>query len=284
MIDPTSEARLDDVEAQHSPAVRERTFRVLTTGEVRDSHSSLLRNLASHVAVEEVADIGAVLTRLGEEPLPHLVVLAWSGSTEEDIGTLRRLHDHTAAVPLFIIQELHRPPSPQDAADETGVVRLDVVRDAVVRLVASIESLVVGAPTTLSQSAPTLAPEAEQRANPLDLRLDECRATWHGMHVELSLTEFRVVARLASGAGSEISHRDLYDVIKSQGFVAGTGDLGYRGSVRATIKRIRQKFRQVDSGFAAIRTYPGFGYRWVTESTSPAGPETTTSQQRLCAD
>ena len=278
MIDPTSEARLDDVEAQHSPAVRERTFRVLTTGEVRDSHSSLLRNLASHVAVEEVADIGAVLTRLGEEPLPHLVVLAWSGSTEEDIGTLRRLHDHTAAVPLFIIQGLHRPPSPQDAADETGAVRLDVVRDAVVRLVASIESLVVGAPTTLSQSAPTLAPEAEQRANPLDLRLDECRATWHGMHVELSLTEFRVVARLASGAGCEISHRDLYDVIKSQGFVAGTGDLGYRGSVRATIKRIRQKFRKVDPDFAAIRNYPDFGYRWVVEANGPVGSQSTISE------
>ena len=32
--------------------------------------------------------------------------------------------------------------------------------------------------------------------------------------------------------------------------------------VRAFIKRIRQKFRDVDSTFEHIENYPGFGYRW----------------------
>ena len=37
---------------------------------------------------------------------------------------------------------------------------------------------------------------------------------------------------------------------------------GYRANVRTMIKRIRQKFRNVDGEFDEIRNYPGFGYRW----------------------
>ena len=275
MIDPTPEALCDGREVQHSLAGRERTFRVLTTGEVRDTHASLLRNMAPQVAVEEVGDMAAMLARLGEKPLPHLVVLGWSGEIEDDIDVLRRLHDHGAAVPLFIIQDPCGSLPRQGAPEENGAPQLDMVRDAVVRLVTSIESLVVGAPTTSFQNSPPIAAEAEQRANPLDLRLDECRAAWRGKHVDLSLTEFRVVAKLASGAGSEVSHRDIYDVIKSQGFIAGTGHMGYRGSVRATIKRIRQKFCRVDPDFAAIRNYPGFGYSWVVGASRPVAPQST---------
>ncbi len=39
-------------------------------------------------------------------------------------------------------------------------------------------------------------------------------------------------------------------------------EIGFRANVRAFIKRIRQKFRDVDPDFARIRNYPGFGYRW----------------------
>jgi len=40
------------------------------------------------------------------------------------------------------------------------------------------------------------------------------------------------------------------------------GEIGYRANVRAFIKRIRQKFRDVDPEFTQIENYPGFGYRW----------------------
>jgi two-component system response regulator ChvI len=32
--------------------------------------------------------------------------------------------------------------------------------------------------------------------------------------------------------------------------------------VRTFIKRIRQKFREIDPEFDQIENYPGFGYRW----------------------
>ena len=40
------------------------------------------------------------------------------------------------------------------------------------------------------------------------------------------------------------------------------GSEGYRANVRTLVKRIRQKFCDVDDQFAAIVSVPGFGYRW----------------------
>jgi two-component system response regulator ChvI len=45
--------------------------------------------------------------------------------------------------------------------------------------------------------------------------------------------------------------------------MAGDGEIGFRTNVRAFIKRIRQKFRDVDPQFSRIKNYPGFGYRWL---------------------
>jgi len=46
------------------------------------------------------------------------------------------------------------------------------------------------------------------------------------------------------------------------GFIAGSGEHGYRTNVRSSIKRIRNKFRLIDPEFAEIENYPSFGYRW----------------------
>jgi len=51
--------------------------------------------------------------------------------------------------------------------------------------------------------------------------------------------------------------------VHGEGFVAGDGEIGFRTNVRAFIKRIRQKFRDVDPQFSQIKNYPGFGYRWL---------------------
>ncbi|MDE2332979.1 MAG: winged helix-turn-helix domain-containing protein [Rhodospirillales bacterium] len=271
MIEPAADSPAGGDDAGAVVASRERTFRVLTTGEVRDRHAALLRRLSARVAVEEVADIPAVLRRLGEAPPPHLLVLGWNGDAVGDLETVRSLHAHPSRVPLFIVQ--HQPEvlagQAWGTADDSEEV--DVVRDAVLRLVASIGSLVSGTPDPDRRSASVADVPSE---SPLELRRDECRALWRGRVVNLSLTEFRIVARLVAEAGAEISHRDLYDTIKGEGFVAGAGEAGYRSNVRATIKRIRQKFRQADPGFEAIRNYPGFGYRWVVDVAAPAGPVT----------
>jgi len=96
-----------------------------------------------------------------------------------------------------------------------------------------------------------------------DLKLDAANHAvfWKGAPVDLTYGEFRVVDLLAR-AGRDVGYRELYDVLRGEDFIAGDGPDGYRANVRATIKRIRQKFVQVDADFEAIGNYPGFGYRW----------------------
>ena len=77
----------------------------------------------------------------------------------------------------------------------------------------------------------------------------------------LTLGEFRVTERLARAHG-DVSYRQLYDVLKGESFIAGSGSEGYRANVRTLVKRIRQKFCDVDGQFSAIVSVPGFGYRW----------------------
>jgi two-component system response regulator ChvI len=98
---------------------------------------------------------------------------------------------------------------------------------------------------------------------PVRLVLDTKRAFWKGRQVELSLSEFHLVRLLVERAGDDVSYRDLYDLVHGEGFVAGDGDIGYRTNVRAFVKRIRQKFRDIDHEFDSIENYPGFGYRWI---------------------
>ncbi len=88
------------------------------------------------------------------------------------------------------------------------------------------------------------------------------RASWRGEKVELTVGEFDIVEFLASKAGDNVSYREIYDVVRGQGFAAGYGEEGYRQNVRTFIKRIRGKFRELDAGFEAIENYPGYGYRW----------------------
>lgn len=98
--------------------------------------------------------------------------------------------------------------------------------------------------------------------NPGPLSIDGARVAWRGQRVDLTLSEVKVVQLLASRAGQDVTYREIYDVVKGAGFVAGAEGEGYRTNVRAMVKRIRQKFRALDDGFAELENYPGFGYRW----------------------
>lgn len=104
--------------------------------------------------------------------------------------------------------------------------------------------------------------EAPPPGDPLVLRYDSRRALWRNVPLDLTLTEFNIVAYLAENRARDVSYREIYDIVHGEGFMAGEGEVGFRTNVRAFIKRIRQKFRDADPDFTEIRNYPGFGYRW----------------------
>jgi len=97
----------------------------------------------------------------------------------------------------------------------------------------------------------------------LELRFDINRAAWGSRTLDLTLTEFKIVALLASHVGEDVGYREIYDLVHGKDFVAGYGAEGYRANVRTFIKRIRKKFRDIDPDFDQIHNYAGFGYRWI---------------------
>lgn len=94
------------------------------------------------------------------------------------------------------------------------------------------------------------------------LLLEDNRAYWDHVDVDLTLGEYNIVHLLVSKAGSFATYRAVYDRLRYEGFVAGTGPQGYRANVRSAIKRIRNKFRACAPEFDDIENYHGFGYCW----------------------
>jgi two-component system response regulator ChvI len=94
------------------------------------------------------------------------------------------------------------------------------------------------------------------------LLVESSRAYWNQVDVDLTLGEYNIVHLLASRAGSFVTYRSVYDRLRYEGFIAGTGAQGYRANVRSAIKRIRNKFRARDPAFDEIENYTGFGYCW----------------------
>jgi two-component system response regulator ChvI len=149
----------------------------------------------------------------------------------------------------------------EEAALEGGAV--DFVEKSrsfsiVLKRIALIES---GAKTQGSLVGAEPEPETRQIGD-LILWPQSKRAVWRDKTVELTVREFDIVAMMVDRRGHNVTYRDIYDSVHGKGFLAGDGNEGLRNTVRAIIKRIRQKFRAVDADFEVIENYPGFGYRW----------------------
>ena len=89
---------------------------------------------------------------------------------------------------------------------------------------------------------------------PLSIDQDRLQATWRERPVDLTVTEFWLVASLASQQGQVKSRQQLMDaanvVLDDQ-------------TITAHVKRIRKKFHAIDNEFNCIQTVYGLGYRWV---------------------
>jgi two-component system response regulator ChvI len=73
------------------------------------------------------------------------------------------------------------------------------------------------------------------------LLLENSRAYWNQVDVDLTLGEYNIVHLLASRAGSFVTYRSVYDRLRYEGFIAGTGEDGFRANVRSAIKRVAHR-------------------------------------------
>jgi two-component system response regulator ChvI len=96
----------------------------------------------------------------------------------------------------------------------------------------------------------------------LVLDCQRSRGCWNGTDLNLTSSEFRIVVLLAHNAGAFLPYDVLYHAQRRGGFAPKKGKRSYPTNVRASIMRLRKKFRKVDVSFDEIERYVGFGYRW----------------------
>ncbi len=77
---------------------------------------------------------------------------------------------------------------------------------------------------------------------------------WKGQPLKLTLTEFWILYSLTKHPGHVKSHEQLMEAAN----VVVTNN-----AIAAHIRRIREKFIEVDPDFDAVRAEYGMGYRWV---------------------
>lgn len=198
-----------------------------------------------HFAADEHAGVAAL-------------VLDWQMPGMDGMELLLRLRDAGVTAPAIFLTSLTQPIYEERALDQGAVDFVDKTRSFSVIL--KRLKLAIGGVKALPPNGVAVA-----STGPLELDLKSHRASWNEDQVALTLTEFNVVRLLVERAGRDVSYREIYDRVRGEGFIAGFGEDGFRSNVRTLVKRIRQKFRDLDPEFDQLENYPGFGYRWRAE-------------------
>ncbi len=206
------------------------------------------------------ADGTTAVRYLTSGPNADIVLLDWKMPGMTGIEVLQRLRSENIDIPVIFLTVLN-----DQIFEEAGLLggAVDFIEKSrsFSILLKRIELILSG---NKARNAANGTAESQEtvRYGDITLRYDSRRALWKNENVGLTLTEFNIVAYLIEHQDRDVSYREIYDIVHGEGFMAGDGEIGYRTNVRAFIKRIRQKFRDIDSDFSQITNYPGFGYRW----------------------
>jgi two-component system, OmpR family, response regulator ChvI len=228
-------------------------FRETVTKNLQDAGFSVTDFDSGHTALQYLQEGGDV----------ELAILDWKLPTISGMDLFRRLREYKNDVPIIFVTSLSEQVYEEAALMNGAVDFIDKTR--------SFSILLSRIGTVLSGHRGIQVPRATRppqgvsviHSGELELHLHSNRALWCGKRVNLTLAEFKIVHHLATQTGRDIPHREIYDIVRGPGFLAGDGEHGYRSNVRTFIKRIRRKFCEVDTQFDRIATYSGFGYRWV---------------------
>jgi len=98
------------------------------------------------------------------------------------------------------------------------------------------------------------ATDEVMRVGKLAIDADRMRVTWSDKPVDLSITEYWIVACLARRPGHLKNRQQLMDAANI---------VVDESTVTSHIKRIRRKLKEVDAAADPIQTEYGIGYRWI---------------------
>ena len=207
-------------------------------------------------AVRSFADGDALLGSLAVAAEADVIVLDWRLPTISGIDLLPQLRQRGVNLPVVFLTSHPQTANEKLALERGALDFIDKTR--------GVEILASRLRLAAKSSKPAATPEAEKLivCGKLVLSPNSSGACWNGVDVGLTISEYDIVHFLASNVGNYQTYRTIYEVQYYEGFIAGQGGQGYRTNVRASIKRIRRKFCEVDSTFSEIQNSQSRGYRW----------------------
>jgi two-component system response regulator ChvI len=185
-----------------------------------------------------------------------VIVLDWKMPGGAGIDLLPQLRGRGIKLPVLFLTGVPAASYERLALDGGALDFIDKTRGAAI--LAKRVRLVVEA----GRRPPELPADEVVERGRLTLRPKVSRAYWNGQDIGLTVTEFNIVKLLVTSPGDHVTYRAIYDCVHRAGFLAGSGENGYRTNVRSSVKRIRNKFRAIDADFCEIENFPAFGYRW----------------------
>ena len=203
------------------------------------------------------SDGETALKALLENP-PDLAVFDIKMPKMDGMELLRRVREHSALPVIFLT-------SKDDESDEEAGLELGA--DDYIAKPFSLRLLTARIRAILRRSEPERLPGQEtpsgEPVNPSIERgrlfMDPARhhVTWDGKPVSLTVTEFLILEALAARPGVIKSRNQLMDAAYPDDVFVDDR------TVDSHIKRMRRKFRSVDSTFSSIDTLYGAGYSFT---------------------
>ncbi len=219
------------------------------------------RNITTSVSMAlEAEGFDVKIFNDGEEGLegilsgePDLVVLDIKMPRMDGMEVLTKLREKSAVPVIFLT-------SKDDEIDE--VIGLRMGADDYITKPFSQRLLVERIRTLLRRESlrnqPEQAEKSVEKTVRGDLELDDARhlCTWKGRPVNLTVTEYLLVKSLAQRPGHVKNRDQLIDMAYGENIYVDDR------TIDSHIKRVRKKFKVVDSEFSQIETLYGVGYRY----------------------
>lgn len=207
--------------------------------------------------VRVYSDGETALRSLLDNP-PDLAVLDIKMPRMDGMELLRRLREKSSIPTIFLT-------SKDDELDEALGLAMGA-DDYITKpfsqrlLIARIRAILRRTEARGEQDGQSETPAAEKiMRGRLEMDPARHRVTWEGKDVTLTVTEFLILEALAQRPGFVKSRDQLMDTAYQDDVYVDDR------TIDSHIKRLRRKFRQVDSEFKAIETLYGVGYRFAEE-------------------
>lgn len=107
---------------------------------------------------------------------------------------------------------------------------------------------------SLGQSAKDVKKSDTLVLDALEIDADSMSIRWNGEELSLTLTEFWLIESMARHPGHVKTYENMMQITR-QSYVE-------RNTINGYIRRIRNKFKEIDSDFKNIQTVFGVGYKW----------------------